>query len=408
MGLGVCCIVIAAAVAFARPALRRKTLSVVHRLILILWDCVTISRLALTGVRCCCVPLVSVLMLGFFTCFCLLIWSGSLAELLWALFLLLQVSIAYLSAVLTDPGTTSSKSYFRAVAEQWAGSRSTMFRLDESRLPPLPHGPSPSAGGHGADAEAARFTSLLGAGSSAADGAAHGHQAGAHGTTCVSEPEPFEWRVCGRTGHVKPPRAHFDRLLASPVLNKDHFCPFVANCVGFRNYQHYLRFVFWSLAANTYMWSRVLWVAPLDGFGVLLLFVPFLMVSSLALLALWHVYLVSTAQTTIEVKIRMQGLFSGSITTCCCCAPLLSLTLHAICCRRSAAMSELLRPSPYDSGSCAGNWARVFGTPWLLAALLLPLHREPLWPPWGGPIPQRHRQEGADSQQATSAPALVV
>ena len=42
-----------------------------------------------------------------------------------------------------------------------------------------------------------------------------------------------EWSTCRHTGMLKPPRAHYDHITKRLVLNMDHYCPWMANTVGY-------------------------------------------------------------------------------------------------------------------------------------------------------------------------------
>ena len=46
---------------------------------------------------------------------------------------------------------------------------------------------------------------------------------------------PNDWKVCQKTGRVKPRRSHYDNVSCRLVLNMDHFCPWVGNTIGFHN-----------------------------------------------------------------------------------------------------------------------------------------------------------------------------
>jgi hypothetical protein len=47
---------------------------------------------------------------------------------------------------------------------------------------------------------------------------------------------PYEWSMCKRTGHLKPPRAHYDSVSKSLVMNLDHHCPWMGNAVSKQSY----------------------------------------------------------------------------------------------------------------------------------------------------------------------------
>ena len=63
---------------------------------------------------------------------------------------------------------------------------------------------------------------------------------------------PHEWSFCGRSSQPKPPRSHYDHVTCSLVLNMDHFCPWMANCVGYLNYRYFLNFLLYVQLAMFY------------------------------------------------------------------------------------------------------------------------------------------------------------
>ena len=52
-------------------------------------------------------------------------------------------------------------------------------------------------------------------------------------------------RWCRKCHHEKPPRTHHCSICNVCVLRMDHHCPWINNCVGYRNHGHYLRFLFY-------------------------------------------------------------------------------------------------------------------------------------------------------------------
>ncbi|SBS94416.1 palmitoyltransferase, putative [Plasmodium malariae] len=55
-----------------------------------------------------------------------------------------------------------------------------------------------------------------------------------------------ELRYCPHEKKYKPDRAHYCRAIKKNVLKMDHYCPWVANCVGFYNYKFFLLSLFYA------------------------------------------------------------------------------------------------------------------------------------------------------------------
>eukprot|EP01126_Amoeba_proteus_P014452 TRINITY_DN1633_c0_g3_i1.p1 TRINITY_DN1633_c0_g3~~TRINITY_DN1633_c0_g3_i1.p1 ORF type:complete len:184 (-),score=25.27 TRINITY_DN1633_c0_g3_i1:62-613(-) len=62
-----------------------------------------------------------------------------------------------------------------------------------------------------------------------------------HGTV-----SPFEPRWCSICEAFKPPRSHHCRELGACILKMDHYCPWIDNCVGYRNHKFFILFVFYA------------------------------------------------------------------------------------------------------------------------------------------------------------------
>jgi hypothetical protein len=56
-----------------------------------------------------------------------------------------------------------------------------------------------------------------------------------------------ERRFCKWCNQYKPDRCHHCRVCKSCVLRMDHHCPWIANCVGFKNHKFFLLLVFYAL-----------------------------------------------------------------------------------------------------------------------------------------------------------------
>ena len=63
---------------------------------------------------------------------------------------------------------------------------------------------------------------------------------------------PNDWSYCDRTGLPKPPRSHFDHVTKSLVLNMDHFCPWMFNVVGYFNYRYFVNFLMYVSVGMMY------------------------------------------------------------------------------------------------------------------------------------------------------------
>merc|ERR1719272_1735996 len=67
-------------------------------------------------------------------------------------------------------------------------------------------------------------------------------------------------RHCKWCGKYKPDRCHHCRVCRTCILKMDHYCPWIRNCVGFRNYKFFfllitysvliLHYVIWAMGAS--------------------------------------------------------------------------------------------------------------------------------------------------------------
>mmetsp|Transcript_77636 Transcript_77636/g.225295 ORF Transcript_77636/g.225295 Transcript_77636/m.225295 type:complete len:402 (+) Transcript_77636:106-1311(+) len=172
---------------------------------------------------------------------------------------------------------------------------------------------------------------------------------------------PQEWkksgdrRQCKWCAKYKPDRCHHCRICRTCILKMDHHCPWIYNCVGFRNHKYFFLLLLYSAAACHFItWTMLPTVlkstdtaTPFPTMFLLLFgetlaaFIGILVTVFFA----FHVWLMFRAMTTIEF------------------------------CEKTTKSGKGLGRSPYDRG-IGGNIRAVLGDNpffWLL----------PTWPPSG-------------------------
>lgn len=116
------------------------------------------------------------------------------------------------------------------------------------------------------------------------------------------------WRWCNKCNQAKPPRAHHCSVCGVCYLRLCHHCV-ILRCIGFGNYVYFFRFIFWTWLGAIFgavtcckllpivVWHKYPSLHELV-FAVLVVTVG----GSVALSCLlgFHIYLVSSGQTTIE------------------------------------------------------------------------------------------------------------
>ncbi|KAA1468130.1 zf-DHHC-domain-containing protein [Dentipellis sp. KUC8613] len=121
-------------------------------------------------------------------------------------------------------------------------------------------------------------------------------------------------RFCRMCEKYKPPRAHHCKECKRCVLRMDHHCPWVNNCVGYFNYGHFIRFLFFVDIACSYhvtMVTRRVLVALHSPYydapsSPELIFIVLNYVTCVPVLimvggfSLYHFYCLSGNSTTIE------------------------------------------------------------------------------------------------------------
>lgn len=73
------------------------------------------------------------------------------------------------------------------------------------------------------------------------------------------KPLKKEWtHFCKKCQLFKPERAHHCKTCNQCVLMMDHHCPWTMNCVGFKNFPHFLRFLFWVVVTTGFLLYQLL------------------------------------------------------------------------------------------------------------------------------------------------------
>ncbi|KZM20851.1 protein-cysteine S-palmitoyltransferase [Ascochyta rabiei] len=136
---------------------------------------------------------------------------------------------------------------------------------------------------------------------------------GMHYTSFTVKASDGGVRFCNKCRSHKPDRAHHCSTCKRCVLKMDHHCPWLATCVGLRNYKAfllfllYLTFFCWLCFATsaTWVWSEILSDSQYtDSFmpinHVLLAVLSGIIGLVITGFTAWHLWLTLRGQTTIE------------------------------------------------------------------------------------------------------------
>lgn len=117
-------------------------------------------------------------------------------------------------------------------------------------------------------------------------------------------------RFCKWCSVYKPDRAHHCRMCRSCITRMDHHCPWVANCIGYRNYKYFFLLLLYAGVGCWYMLHTIqssvalIFVeefTPTNRFLIVLCATMlFIMGSVLVVFLTFHVFLMIEATTTIE------------------------------------------------------------------------------------------------------------
>lgn len=125
----------------------------------------------------------------------------------------------------------------------------------------------------------------------------------------------FDWNYCRRCKCVKPPHSHHCRVCGKCILHMDHHCPWISNCVGLKNYRYFVLFMFWVVLGLSFLFIHYVWPVWFSDIPrsqltremrdlkrTLTLACVISLSAGIPVFCLlsFHIYLICTAQSTIE------------------------------------------------------------------------------------------------------------
>ncbi|KAL3231678.1 Palmitoyltransferase PFA4 [Nakaseomyces bracarensis] len=73
------------------------------------------------------------------------------------------------------------------------------------------------------------------------------------------KPKKNVWKVyCKKCQIYKPERSHHCKTCNQCILMMDHHCPWTMNCVGYNNFPHFMRFLFWVIVGTSTLFAFLL------------------------------------------------------------------------------------------------------------------------------------------------------
>lgn len=117
--------------------------------------------------------------------------------------------------------------------------------------------------------------------------------------------------MCQRCLRTKPDRTHHCSQCNQCILKMDHHCPWVANCIGFRNHKYFLNMIFYASVSTLFIcitaypvFIAVLASDNVDGKLAYAIVTAWILCCAFGLLITgffcFHMWLLSNQYTTIE------------------------------------------------------------------------------------------------------------
>lgn len=182
-----------------------------------------------------------------------------------------------------------------------------------------------------------------------------------HPVATADQGSTLRYGYCKRCQIQRPPRAHHCSVCGKCIDQMDHHCPWVNNCIGRLNYRYFCCFLIWLAGGAWYaaflsfqpaygtvsptqhfqmkmVADGLPWKSSIAALTTCLQFsfcIAFSAGFAVSLLGGWHIYLILTAQTTIEFhmnRARFDRMVNGKDVV-----------------------------SPFSRGSAHANWEAVFG-----------------------------------------------